>query len=234
MAVTLFAALACSRAETGELVDSSQGTPVPQLAAVDGGAPRLLPRDEANESFRQFRSEALRALAGKDTAFLYGMLAPEIRNSFGGDDSVSGFKRIWKMDNPQTDVWMALTRVLTMGGEQSTDSTFMAPYAFAFWPDSIESFDHVAVIGDTVRVLDAPSSGARVLGSASNSILKFREWRGMPESDIAADTTWAHVELPDGTTGWISGASVYSPVSWRAMFVHREGRWRMVFFAAGD
>jgi hypothetical protein len=56
----------------------------------------------------------------------------------------------------------------------------------------------------------------------------------MPESDIAADTTWAHVELTDGTTGWISGVSVYSPVSWRAMFVHRGGRWRMVFFAAGD
>jgi hypothetical protein len=232
--VTLLVAVACSRAETGEAVDSSQAAPVTQLVAVDSGAPRLLPRDEANESFRQFRSEALRALARKDTAYLYGMLAPEIRNSFGGDDSLSGFKRIWKMEDPQTDVWTALTRVLTMGGQQSTDSSFTAPYVFAFWPDSMDSFGHVAVLGDAIRVLDAPTADARVLGSASNSILKFREWRGMPESGVAADTTWAQLELPDGTAGWIRGASVYSPVSWRAMFIRRGDRWQMVLFVAGD
>jgi len=162
------------------------------------------------------------------------MLAPEIRNTFGGDDGIAGFRRVWKMDEPNSDVWTALKRVLTMGGRQATDSQFTAPYVYAFWPDSMDAFEHVAVTGDSVRVHDAPAPDSRVLGGAHHSILKFREWRGLPRSGVAADTTWARVVLPNADSGWIRGASVYSPVSWRAMFVWRDGRWLMLLFVAGD
>lgn len=235
--VNAFAALvvlACTSGDRAIEGDSPVTDSAAALVMVDSGAPKLLLRDEANDSFRTFRSQALRALAQRDTAFLYAMLAPEIRNSFGGDDGVEGFRRIWKMDAPNSDVFTALMRVLTMGGQQSSDSQFVAPYVYAFWPDSMDSFGHVAIIGDSVRVLEAPAASARVLGGASNSILKFKEWNGMPGSGVAADTTWAQVQLPDGRTGWIRGARVYSPVSWRAFFVRRDNRWRMIFFVAGD
>lgn len=232
-----FAALVVLACTSGD-VAVERDSPVTDTAAtvimVDSGAPVLRPRDEANESFQAFRSDALRALAQHDTAFLYRLIAPEIRNTFGGDDGVEGFRRIWKMDTPGTDVFTALMRVLTMGGQQSSDSQFVAPYVYAFWPDSLDAFGHVAVTGDTVRVLEAPLANARVLGAASNSILKFKEWKGMPASGVASDTTWAQVQLPDGSTGWIRGASVYSPVSWRAFFVRRDNRWWMIFFVAGD
>ena len=226
--------VACAKEEAAPEPDSARPDSPAVVAMVDSGAPKLLPRDEANESFRQFRSEALRALANRDTAFLYGMLAPEIKNSFGGDDHIAGFRRLWKMDEPNSDVWAALIRVLTLGGEQSSDSQFTAPYVYAFWPDSMDSFEHVAVIGDSVRVHDAPAAGSRILGGALHSILKFREWRGLPESGVAADTTWAKVLLPNADSAWIRGASVYSPVGWRAMFVRRGTRWLMTFFVRGD
>ena len=225
--------VACTAAETSR-DDSAATLDTVAVAAVDRGAPLLEPRDEANESFRLFRAEALRKLAARDTTYLYGMLAPEIRNSFGPDDSVSHFKRIWKMEESRPDVWMALIRVLTMGGQQPADSTFTAPYVYAFWPDSIDAFEHVAVVGNGVRVQESPGANGREVGRASNSILKFVEWQGMPESGVAADTTWVQVLLPNGTRGWIRGASVYSPVSWRAMFARRDGRWRMLLFVAGD
>ncbi|HEX6941682.1 MAG TPA: hypothetical protein VF128_02075 [Gemmatimonadaceae bacterium] len=229
-----FILAACTREEVAQEPESPRADSTIVLVMVDSGAPKLLPRDEANESFRQFRSDALRAFASRDTTFLYGMLAPEIRNSFGGDDSVAGFRRLWKTDEPTSDVWTALIRVLTMGGQQSSDSQFTAPYVYAFWPDSIDAFEHVAVVGDSVRVHDAPAAGSRILGGALHSILKFREWRGLPASGVAADTTWAKVLLPNADSGWIRGASVYSPVGWRAMFVRRGGRWLMVFFVRGD
>ena len=225
---------ACAGSDDAAEPDSLPADPVVTYAFVDSGAPKLLPRDEANESFREFRSRALGALARQDTTFLYAMIAKEIRTSFGGDDGVEGFRRTWKMDAPGSDVWTALMRVLTMGGQQPSDSQFTAPYVYAFWPDSMDSFEHVAVIGDSVLVLEAPAAGARVLGSALNSIVKFREWKGMPSSGVAADTTWAQVQLPNGASGWIRGASVYSPVSWRAMFIRREARWQMILFVAGD
>ena len=225
---------ACAKEEVAQESDSARPDSAVVLTMVDSGAPKLLPRDEANESFRQFRSGALRALASRDTSFLYAMLAPEIKNTFGGDDGIAGFRRVWKMDQANSDVWTALIRVLTMGGQQPTDSQFTAPYVYAFWPDSMDAFEHVAVIGDTARVHEAAAPDSRVLGGALHSILKFREWRGLPASGVAVDTTWAKVLLPNANTGWIRGASVYSPVSWRAMFVHRGGRWLMVFFVSGD
>lgn len=231
---TVLLLLGCTNGDVSIAGDSLATDTAAALAMVDNGAPVLLPRDEANESFRTFRSHALRALAQRDSAFLYGMLAPEIKNSFGGDDGVEGFRRIWKLDTPGTDVFTALMRVLTMGGQQLSDSQFVAPYVYAFWPDSLDAFGHVAVTGDSVRVLEAPLANARVLGGASNSILKLKEWKSMPESGVAADTTWAQVQLPGGSTGWIRGAGVYSPVGWRAFFVRRDNRWRMIFFVAGD
>jgi len=234
MALMALMAGACAANDDAPDRDAAPDDSAVTYTYVDSGAPKLEPRDEANDSFREFRSRALAAFARRDTAFLYGMLTPDIKNSFGGDDSIAGFRRIWRMDAPGSDLWTALMRVLTMGGQQPSDSQFIAPYVFAFWPDSMDSFEHVAVIGDSVRVLEAPAAGARVLGAALNSILKFREWQGMPESGVAADTTWAQVQLPDGSSGWIRGASVYSPVSWRAMFVRRGERWQMILFVAGD
>jgi hypothetical protein len=201
---------------------------------IDSGAPKLPPRDEANASFREFRSQLLDALSRKDTAFLYGILAPGIRTSFGGDGGIDGFKRQWHMDDPETPVWTALSRLLSMGGKQSTDTNFVAPYVYAFWPDSMDAFEHIAVIGSAARLHQQPLADARVVGTVDHSILRVREWRGLSAAGVPADTIWANVQLPSGASGWIRSADVYSPVGWRAMFVRQGNRWSMVFFVAGD
>lgn len=225
---------ACAKEDVAQELDSARPDSASAMAMVDRGAPKLLPRDEASESFRQFRSEALRALANRDTAFLYGMIASDIKNTFGGDDGIAAFRRLWKVDEPDSDVWTAMTRVLSMGGQQSSDSQFTAPYVHAFWPDSLDAFEHVAVIGERASVHEAPAADSRVLGGALHSILKFREWRGLPQSGVAADTTWARLVLPNADSGWIRGTSVYSPIGWRAMFVRRGERWQMIFLVRGD
>jgi hypothetical protein len=226
--------LACSRADTPDRSDSAMPDST-VLIAMDSGAPKLEPRDEADASFREFRTRTLEALSRRDTTYLYGMLAPEIRNTFGDDDGIDGFRRVWNMNDATTShVWAALTRVLNMGGQQPTDSNFTAPYVHAFWPDSMDAFGFVAVTMADARIHEAPGNGSTVKGAASYSILRFRNWHGLPESGVATDSSWAEVELPGGATGWMRGVDVYSPVSWRAMFVRRGERWVMIFFVAGD
>ena len=227
--------LACARADTPDRSDTTRPDSAVAIAPIDSGAPKLDPRDEASPSFREFRARTIEALARKDTAYLYGMLAPEIKNTFGGDDGIDGFRRVWKMDNPATsEVWTALARVLNMGGQQATDSNFTAPYVYAFWPDSMDSFSFVAVTKADARVHETAGASSTVKGIASHSILRFKNWQGLGESGVAVDSTWAEVELPGGATGWLRGTDVYSPVSWRAMFMKRGDRWLMVFFVAGD
>lgn len=202
--------------------------------AVDDGAPELLPVDQADESFRVFRDSTLTALARKDTTFLYGILSSDIRTSFGADGGIAHFQRMWAMDDPDTRVWSDLARVLRMGGAFSSDSSFMAPYVYAVWPDSLDAFEFVAVTSPRAAVRSAPENHADTIGTASYSILSLAEWRGMPESASHPDTSWAGVILPDGRTGWLKAEDVYSAVGWRAIFTRRDGRWRMDAFVAGD
>lgn len=207
--------------------------PAVQLPALDSGAPVLRPVDQADVSFKQFREHALTAMANRDTAFLFSILAPEIRNSFGGNDGISGFRTSWNLSSPETRIWTVLTRILEMGGTLK-DSVFTAPYVFAVWPDSIDAFEHVAVVKAAAEVRSAADRGASPTGSASYSILKLKKWQGMGEKGVPTDDTWAQVLTPGGETVWLAGADVYSPVSWRAMFHKRAGKWVMVFLVAGD
>jgi hypothetical protein len=202
--------------------------------AVDVGAPKLLPVDQADASFRVFRDSTLAALARQDTTFLYDILSPDIRISFGADGGIADFRRMWAMDDPDTRVWRDLARVLRMGGAFASDSTFMAPYVYAVWPDSIDAFEFVAVTSPQTAVRSAPETQADTIGTASYSILRLGEWRGMPETAVEPDTSWAGVVLPDGRTGWLRAEDVHSPVGWRAIFTRSDGRWVMDAFIAGD
>lgn len=218
-------ALACGKAEeqpaaTADAVSKTS----PTLPAVDSTAPKLLPVDEADASFRAFRDSLIDALARKDTTFLYGVLAPEIKNSFGGDDSIAGFKRMWRMNEPQpSEVWTVLTRILRMGAVHQGDY-MTTPYVFANWPDSIDAFEHVAVVKENAAVYGTSDRSSRPIGNASYSILKR----------VSDDMEWYEIELPGGREAWMRGEDVYGPVDWRASFQKRDGRWTMLYFIAGD
>lgn len=229
--VVAVALVACSETPQSDRtsLDSLPAAPPPAAPHVDSGAPKLLPIDQADSSFRAFREEALRALARSDTAFLYGILSPAIKNSFGGDDSIAGFKRIWNMDEPNSAVWDMLTRVLRMGGKL-TDSTFIAPYVFAFWPDSIDAFEHIAVIREQAPLYATPNVNEQVIGTASYAILKAEAWEGTGEKAA----THVRVRLPNGAQAWLNTADVYSPIGRRAFFERQDGHWRMLLFVAGD
>lgn len=232
--IVAIALLACSDTEQSDRasLDSVPATqqPPPDTRAADSGAPKLLPIDQADSSFRAFRAEALRALARRDTAFLYGILSPVIKNSFGPDDSIAGFRRHWEMAEPdRSEVWDALARVLRMGGKLA-DSTFIAPYVYAFWPDSIDAFEHIAVIHERAPLYDAPNVDGQVIGTASYAILEADEWEGTGETAA----THVRVRLPNGSLAWLNASDVYSPIDRRAFFERQEGRWTMLLFVAGD
>ena len=233
--VILAFAVACTRQES-ERADSAADTTssTATAVAIDSGLPTLQPRDEANASFREFREKALAALAGKDTAFLHALVAPEIRTSFGDGGGLADFKKMWKTSDPSSTVWAVLTRVLQMGGKLSSDSTFMAPYVYAFWPDSIDAFSHVAVTSANASAHAEPDPSSPRLGTASYSILRAVEWSTIPGDAVPSDTSWVRVEWGDRRSGWFRISDVYSPVSWRAAFVRRSDRWVMILLVAGD
>ncbi len=201
------------------------------LASVPGAAAQaaLRPVDEAasQPDFFTFRAQLQAAVARHDVAAVLGAVDPKILVSFGGGYGVEAFKEDWKLDKPDSRLWESLAVVLALGGAFEPNGTFVAPYTFTEWPDDLDAFENVAVIGSNVRVRSAPSADASVLTSVSFAILK------VVHSAQAGDA-WTSVRLPDGRIGFISKKLVRSSVDYRAFFAKKAGGWKLVTFVAGD
>jgi hypothetical protein len=199
-------------------------------ATVAAGAPkRLLPVDDAASSpdFFSFRAHLLSAIVRKDVAVLLAVVDPNIKNGFGGDDGKAAFEREWRPAAADSTVWEVLATILALGGRGSGEDTFIAPYVSAVWPADVDGFEHVAVIGDRVRVRGAPAPDAEELALVSFEVLARARDDKTPED-------WTAVTLRDGRRGYVQSRYVRSPIDYRAYFTKKDGRWWMVMLLAGD
>lgn len=189
----------------------------------------LMPRDEAAllPGFFSFRAQLIAAIARRDAAALMAVVDSDIKNGFGGDDGKAAFEREWKPSAPDSRVWEVLATVLALGGSRAGDEGFIAPYIHSSWPNGVDGFEHVAVIGERVRVRRAPSADAEEIAHVSFEVLA----RG---KDDKAPEDWTSVTLSNGQSGYISSRFVRSPIDYRAFFSRKEGRWWMVMLLAGD
>jgi len=183
---------------------------------------RLQPVDEAAKrpDFLAFRTELRQAVERHDVAGILRAIHPKIKNGFDGDDGVEAFKKKWNLNQADSELWKELGDVLALGGTFTERDTFTAPYTFSKWPDSVDSFDHVAVIASSVRIRSGPDLESASIGSASFSILELD-----PDSQ-AEPSLWTGV-LIDGKRGYIKSEFVRSPIDYRAMFQFSNGRWWM-------
>jgi len=190
------------------------------------------PIDDASgdPEFFVFRARLQAALAKQDTAELLKIVAPEIRNSFGGDGGRDEFRQKWDLDRPErSPLWGVLALVLALGGRFDGDSVFFAPYTFKGTPG--DGFEALAVLGRNVLIRAEPSTAAAVVDTVSFEVLT--RWREGASSHPAADG-WESVRTSKDRTGWVSNRFVRSPIDYRAGFIRRQGRWWLRLLVAGD
>lgn len=188
----------------------------------------LLPVDEAakNPGFLEFRNRLKAIVARRDTKALLENVHPDIRASFGSDNGIRAFREMWKLDRPDSTLWKELGTVLDLGGSFDGPDSFTAPYVFSRWPNNVDSFEFMAVVGRTVRIRTAPGLDAPVLASVSHAILEG-------DRDGKSTEEWIAVKHK-GRHAFISSRYVRIPIDYRANFRFSDGRWQMVFFVAGD
>ena len=192
---------------------------------------KLLPVDEAAEQpgFFTFRASLLRAAESRDTAFLYSAIAPDILNSFGGNGGLAEFKQIWRPAEPDSELWALLTDILALGGSFQGDTLFAAPYTYSAFPEELDSFQYVVIVGANVRVRAQPNLDASVLATLSFAVV-----RETTRDPSVAREGWRAVELSSGRTGFVSEKYVRSPLGYRAVFERRAGVWLLRSLVAGD
>lgn len=199
----------------------------------DAGAPavQLLPIDEAPEQadFFSFRAHLQAAIARHDVEAVLAVVHPTIKNSFGGDDGLDGFRRLWRPFEADSTLWAELGLVLALGGTFDAEDSFTAPYVFSRWPNQIDSFEHVVLVASDVRIREAPRADAATLTTLSFAILPVPRKAGVAEVE-----GWTPVEIDGGRVGYVSSRLARSPIDYRARFSKIGGRWQLVFFLAGD
>lgn len=213
-------------------------------AAVTGQERFVRPVDEAakDASFLAFRKKLIEAAERRDANYIIGILDPNIRLSFGGDQGVADFRRMWKIGHKDSPFWEEFLAVIKNGGAFSGEgrnkmSLFTAPYTFSNWPDDIDGFEYHVIFGNRVNLREKPSMTAAVIGQLSYNIVKIDDAASVrkntgAEGDWAYD--WVKVETLGGKTGFVKGEFVRSHIDHRAGFEKKKGVWKLTFFLAGD
>ncbi len=126
-------------------------------------------------------------------------------------------------------MWAELAAVLALGGTFNTADTFLAPYVYSRWPQGIDGFEHVAVVGDRVADPYCATSGRGV--DLCQQLQRF--CRSLAHRTDTPEG-WIAVRLESKNIGFIASRFVRSPIGYRAHFSRGDGRWQMLMFIAGD
>lgn len=202
--------------------------------AAGAQARKLLPVDEAHEdkTFLAFRDRLLEAAKNRDSKLVMSAVHPRIRNSFGDDGGIKEFRKKWKPESPDSELWGTLVEILRLGGsfrEAGKGRDFWAPYVYSNFPDDVDAFEYLAVTGENVNVRRKPDPASEVVSTLSYDLVKAPD--GPPRSEASE---WTRIITPDGKEGFVSRRFLRSPVDYRAAFTKVNGRWMMSALVAGD
>jgi hypothetical protein len=223
---------------TGTSTATSSAAPPPPSGSPVRAWPLLRPLPPADEAaqvpeFFTWRARLIAALARHDAEALRDALHPQVKLSFGGDQGLAAFERLWTPARGDSAVWPTLAAVLALGGRwrrgdgDPAAPSFVAPYVFSDWPDDLDPYLHQAVIAEGVRVRSAPSADAPVIGSVGHGIVRLVDHPGQPPG-------WTTLARPGAGPGHVASDWLRSAVDHRVMVDRRSGRWQISLFLAGD
>jgi len=198
-------------------------------AAAGRAYPTLEPVDEGvnHPEFNAFRTSLLQVIANRNTDSLLALVHASVRNGFGGDDGIDAFRRKWRPERADSEIWSELSEVLRLGGAFQGPDTFVAPYVYARWPERFDAFEHAALVGSGVRIRAAPDPGGPVLTTLTYAVVRLG-------NNSATPSGWTAVALEDGRPGFVASRLVRRSIDYRAFFVRTDGRWRVTALIAGD
>ncbi len=186
----------------------------------------LMPVDDAvkQPEFFTFRARLQSAVARHDVEAVVGMSSPGIRQSFGGDGGAASWRRV--LSAPNSTLFGDLAEALALGGTFTSADQFVAPYVYSTWPEDIDAFSYVAIVGDRVAVRAEPSARSALVTTLSYALV--------PVGSAGEKDGMTEVQLADGRRGFVASRFLRSSVGHRALFSKANGQWQLAAFVAGD
>src|SRR5690348_11370648 len=85
------------------------------MIAGSAAAEKLYPVDEGprDPSFLAFRNRLIAAVKRHDLRFINSILDPHVTSSFGDEETVAAFRRMFEGKHPEADLWKDLLIVIS-------------------------------------------------------------------------------------------------------------------------
>jgi hypothetical protein len=212
--------------------------------SISGAAQKerlVTPVDEGKKdaSFSAFREKFIAAVRRRDVKFLLDTLDRDVKGSFGGDSGIADFKRLWKLDRPNSLLWNELLTVLTNGGTFMKEpgiknKQFCAPYSFTVFPTDLDAFEYQMIFGNNVNLRARPDLKSETIAALSYNVVRVDYENSVADKKREGEYVWLKIETLGGKKGFVSADFVRSPIDYRGCFEKINGKWKMTLFLAGD
>ena len=175
----------------------------------------------------------IKACDAKDFKPFEAAMTPDAIASFGGENGPAGFRKTFKIDDPNTTFFSDFKTALTLGGAFIDANTYGSPYVYAKWPEAVDAFANVAAIGENVIMYDKPTVMGGGIADVSHMVLELIP--DAPDGKTPTPAGWVHVKSDDvQVSGYVRKDKTRSSVDYRAIFQKTENRWWLSAFASGD
>ena len=198
---------------------------------------KLLPVDEGltDPGFSEFRAKLAQTVEKRDAVSLLAAVAEDVLNTTGEEKGKLAFRKRWKPEDSQSEVWRQLGDILRLGGRfNPAKTTFTAPFVYTELPPA--PTDHVkevgVILGKDVSLRSAPSAKSRLVEKRYHEIvmLLFGERPWFEDLDGGEDP-WFGVPLPGGEMAYVSGRFLRCPLDYHARFRKMRTVWWLTEFA---
>lgn len=197
------------------------------------GYEQVFPKDDSNNdlSFLEFKLNLLKAIAKKDVAFIYSIITPETKLSFGLQHGPKGLEELWNLKtDPNSKFWPILEQIIKLGCVSKNTPNgkwYYAPYTYALFDG--DPYQHLIVTGYNVNLRTKADPQSEVLEQLDFAVVQM-----VNPMKYDPATHWIQVKTPSGHKGYIASEYLISPIDYRAGFAKVDGAWKMLFFVNGD
>jgi len=188
----------------------------------------IYPFDDSEKDidFGRFVSKLKFALVNKDVSFVQDIIDDDIQFSFGIE---SMFLQEWQIENSNSELWNLLLSLVNLGFVKNYEQGIIG-YSFPYyWGHSV--FDNpliecngLIVVKSDVKVYDSPDYNSKIIGTSNYDVFLEKE----------RNDNFTKIQFTKTKIGFIQNDALRNICDYRGCFVKKSGKWKLVWFIAGD
>jgi hypothetical protein len=205
-----------------------------RLGAEPQEARHLAPSASAtgDPEFLSFVGRIKDISARKDAKGLLSLMSPVFRVDFDFGKGPAAFSKRWKPQDPASELWRVLDRMLALPARRYDETLYVVPYVYGSFPIDLDPLSHVVTIGESVAIREAAELTAKEVVKLNHAIIPTAEKLSVP---VRLDKQeWLKVVPSAEAVGYVRSSDVYSPAEYRGFFEKQGGKWRWLSLVCAD